>query len=160
MKCAVLTMVNMTSLLRHTTTKHFLAFMLVVVFLTVSLWQSSHVHHQHGPEETELASVYQSFVSGFSGSHHDDAEHHGEHSHDTPDQTAHLYKHQPSWKSFRGKADGDSKFKIPVVICARDFTILPSKTISILSSYTTEASEIWTAGRPPARAPPFSFPRS
>lgn len=144
-------------LFRHTTTKHFLAFMLVVVFLTVSLWQSSHVHHQHGPEETELASVYQSFVPGFSDSHHDYGEQHNEHSHNAPDQTAHLYKHQPGWKSFRGKADGDSKFKIPVVICTRDFTIPPFKTISTPYSYTIEASDIWTAGRPPARAPPFSF---
>ncbi|MBD1400461.1 hypothetical protein [Pelovirga terrestris] len=156
----MLTIVNMTSLLRHTTTKHFLTLMLVVVFLAVSLWQSSHVHHQHGPEKTELASVYQSFVSGFSGSHHDNAEHHGEHSHDTPYQTAHLYKHQPSWKSLRGKTDGDSTLKIPVVICARVISVSPSEIISIPSSHVIEKNGLLTAGRPPARAPPFSVPLS
>lgn len=144
-------------LFRHTRGGHFLVLMLAVVFLTVSLWQSSHVHHQHGSADTELVSAYRSFVSGYSDSHHGDAKHHGEHSHDASDKTAHLYKHQPGWKSPRGNADGDSKIKIPVVICSRATAIHPSETSSIASSCALEESRTWIDGCPPARAPPIIF---
>jgi hypothetical protein len=144
-------------LFRHRRREHFLVLMLAGVFLTVSFWQSSHVHHQHGPADAEMTLWHITFMPEFSDSHHDDAEHHGEHSHDAPDKTAHVYKHQPGWKSLRGKADGDSKLKIPVVICSRAITTPPLDTSRIPSSYAIEESEIWTDGCPPARAPPIIF---
>lgn len=147
----------MISLLRHTTTKQFLALLLLLAFLCVSLWQSSHVHHQHGPADAELVFLHKSFVPGLSDSHHGDTKHHGQHSHDAPDKTVDLHKHQPGWKSLRGKADGGSKLKIPVVICTRVIAIPPLETSSIPSSYAIAESGIRIDGRPPARAPPVTF---
>jgi hypothetical protein len=100
---------------RHTKTKQFLALTVGVVFLCMSLWQSSHVHHQHGAGYAELPSWGMSFASGFSGGHHDHAEPHGEHSHGTPDKTAYVYKHRTGWKTPGGKADGDSPLEMPAV---------------------------------------------
>ena len=107
---------------RHTKTKHFLAVMVGVAFLYVSLWQSSHVHHQHGSADAELPSRHTSFMSGFSGGHHGDAEPHGEHSHDAPDKTAYVYKHRTGWKTIGGKVDGDNTLKMSSVF-SRDIAI-------------------------------------
>ena len=141
---------------RHTRTKHFLALMLVAVFLCVSLWQTSHVHHQHGSADAEIAFRNVSFVSGFSDGHHGDAEPHGEHSHDAPDNTTHLYKHQTGSKTLRGKADGDSKLKMPAVICAWDITIPTPEASTTQVPYVMGGSGAWINGRPPARAPPVT----
>jgi hypothetical protein len=139
---------------RHTRTKYFLALMLLLVFPCVSLWQSSHVHHQHGSADAELTFGHMSFVFGFSGSHHGDAEPHREHSHDAPDKTAHLHKHQTGWKTLRSKADDDSKLKMPAVICARDIAIPTPEASIIQAPYVIGDSGAWIGGRPPARAPP------
>lgn len=144
----------MTFPLRHTRTKHFLALMLLVVFLCVSLWQSSHVHHQHGSEGAELAFGTISLVPGLPDGNRGDAKSHGEHSHDAPDKTAHLYKRQICWKTFRGKADNDSKLKMPAAICARDIAIPTPEASTIHAPYVIGDSRAWIDGRPPARAPP------
>lgn len=140
---------------RHTRTKYFLALMLLVVFLCVSLWQSSHVHHQHDAVDAELTFRHNSFVSGLSDSHRGDAEPHGEHSHDAPDKTANLYKHQTGWKTLRGKADGDHKIKMPAVICARVIAIPTPESSTIQTPYVMGGGGPWNEGRPPARAPPI-----
>jgi hypothetical protein len=140
---------------RHTRTKYFLAPMLLVVFLCVSLWQSAHVHHQHGSADAELTFWHMSFVSGLSDRHPGDAEPHGEHSHDAPDKTANLYKHQTGWKTLRGKAEGDNKLKMPAVICARDIAILTPEASAIQTPDVMGGSGAWNDGRPPARAPPI-----
>jgi hypothetical protein len=91
---------------RHTKTKHFLAVMVGVVFLCVSLWQPSHVHHQHGSEDAEYTFRHISFVSGLPDGHHGDADPHGEHSHDAPHKIAHIYKQKT------GKVDPRVKTEI------------------------------------------------
>jgi hypothetical protein len=144
----------MTLPFRHTRTKHFLALMLLVVFLCVSLWQSSHVHHQHGSEDAEFIFGPISFVPGLPDGNRGAAKSHGEHSHDAPDKTAHLYKHQTGWKTFRGKTDGDSKLKMLAIICARGIAIPIPEASTIHAPYVIGDSGAWIDGRPPARGPP------
>lgn len=139
--------------LRQRRAQCFLALLLVAVFLCVSLRHSSHVHHQHGSAEAELTFRHMSFVTGLSGRHGGEAEHHGEHSHDAPDKAAHLYKHPSGGKTLRVKADGDSKLKTPALICARDIA-LPTSEAYIQTPYVVGDSGAWVDGRPPARAPP------
>lgn len=140
--------------LRHTRTKYFLALVLVAVFLIVSLWQSSHVHHQHGSAEAKLTFAHISFVSGFSDGHRGDADPHGKHSHDAPDKTAHLYKHQTGRKTFRGKEDSFSKLKMPAVLSTRAFAISTPEASTIQAPYVMGGSGSWIDSRPPGRAPP------
>ncbi|BCA79050.1 hypothetical protein AOP6_0837 [Desulfuromonas sp. AOP6] len=131
--------------------------MLVVAFLCISLWQSSHVHHQHGSEDGELTLGHITLVPGPLDGNHGDAEPHGEHSHEAPDKTAHVYKHQTSWKTFRGKAGGDSKLKMLAVLCARDIPIPAPEARTIQAPYVFGGSGTWIVGRPPARAPPVIY---
>ena len=147
----------MTSALRHTKTKFFLASMLAVVFLCVSIWHSSHVHHQHGPEDASLISGQISFGSGIADGHGGEAESHGAHSHEAPDKTAHLHKPNTSWKALRGKADGDNQLKMPAVFSARDVVTLTPETGTIQTPHVMVDSGAWAGGRPSARAPPFIF---
>jgi hypothetical protein len=147
----------MTLPFQHTSTKYFLGLMSLVVFLCVSLWQSSHVHHQHGSADTGLTFGHISCVCGLPDGQRGDAESHGEHSHDAPDKTAHLYKHQTSWKTFRGKADSDSKLKMPAVLCARDTVIPTKKSSTIRTPSAMGGIGAWFDGRPPARAPPVIY---
>jgi len=142
----------MTLPFRDMRVKYFLALMLVV-FLCMSLWQSSHAH-QHGFGDAERTFWHISFVSGLPDGNHGHAKSHGEHSHDAPDKTAYLYKHQTGWKIFRGKADSDSKLKMPAVICARDITIAIPEVSTIQTPYVIGDNGAWIDGRPPARAPP------
>lgn len=135
-------------------TKHFLALLLLVVFLCVPLRQSSHVHHQHGSEDAERAFGSHVLVLRLLDGNYNDAKSHGEHSHDLPDKTAHLYKYQTGWKTFRGKADDDSKLKMPAAICARDTAILTPEVSTIHAPYVMGVSKVWIDGCTPARAPP------
>ena len=131
--------------------------MLVVAFLSMSLWQSSHVHHQHGSEDGELTLGHISLVPGPPDGNHGDAEPHGEHSHDAPDKTAHVYKHQTIWKTFRGKAGGDSKLKMLAVLCARAIPIPIPEVRTFQTPYVIGDSGACTVGRHPARAPPVIY---
>jgi len=144
----------MSFLLRHTRTKYFLAPTLVVVFLCVSLWQSSHVHHQHGSAGAELTFGHSSFVSGHADWHHGEAESHGEHSHDAPDKVPHLHKNNTGWKTLRGKADGDNQLKMPAVFSTREIAIPTPEAGTSQTPYVMVESGAWVGGRPPARAPP------
>jgi hypothetical protein len=139
---------------RHTRAKYLLALMQVAVFLCVSLWQSAHVHHQHGSADAELAFRHMSFVSGSSDGHRGDAEPHGKHSHDAPYKSAHLYKHQTGWNTLRGKADDDSKLRMPAEIRTLDSAIPTPEAGTIQAPYVMEDSGAWIDGRPAARAPP------
>ena len=145
-------------LFRHRRVKDPLLIMLAVVFLCVSLWQSSHVHHQHGFADAEFAFWPIDFVSGLSGGHHSGADSHGEHNHDAPDKTAHLYKHQTGWKSLREKAGGNSTLKMPAVICTRDIANPTPEAGTIKIPYVMGGSSAWINAHPPARAPPVTAP--
>ncbi|PLX49215.1 MAG: hypothetical protein C0613_08010 [Desulfobulbaceae bacterium] len=128
--------------------------MLVAVFLCVSLRHASHVHHQHGPAAAELTSGRISFVAVFSDGHHGDTEPHGEHSHDAPDKTAHLYKHNNGWKTLRGKTDADNQLKLAAFFSPRDIAIPCLEAGTGQAPYVKDNSGTWTGGPPPARAPP------
>lgn len=138
---------------RHTLTKYVLTLLLVLVFLCASLWQSSHVHHQHGSSGAGLTFGHMPCVPEFSDGNLGDAGPHREHSHDAPDKTAHLYKHQAGWKTNRGKADGDSKLKIPAVLCTRDVAISAPESNAIQAPNVMANRGVGGA-RPLARAPP------
>lgn len=140
---------------RHTRTKCFLALLVVGAFLGVSLWQSSHVHHQHGSADAELAFGPRSFVALFSGWHGGDAEPHGEHNHQAPDKTAHLYKNNTGGKTLRGKTDADNQLKIPALVSVWGIEIPNPEASTSHAPYAKEGSGVWMNTRPPARAPPF-----
>lgn len=131
--------------------------MLVVAFLCMSLWQSSHVHHQHGSEDSEITLGPISSVPGAPDENRGDTEPHGGHSHEAPDKTAHVYKHQTIWKTFRGKAGGDSKLKMLAVLCARAIPLPVPEASTIQAPYVMGGSGAWIVGRPPARAPPVIY---
>lgn len=131
--------------------------MVGVVFLCVSLWQSSHVHHQHGSEDAEHTCRHISFVFGlFSDGHPGDAEPHGEHSHDVPDKTTHAYKQQTGGKTLRDQADFGNKLKIFAVFCSRHTAVLTAKDSTNQALHVMGSSGAWLDARPPARAPPTS----
>ncbi len=143
---------------RNNRIKDFLLVLLALVFLCVSFWQSSHVHHQHGSADAEFVFWPISFVSGLSEGHHGGAESHGEHNHDAPDKTAHLYKHKIGWNSLRSKANGNSTLKMPAVICTWDIANPTSEAGTIKIPYVMGASSAWINALPPARASPFTAP--
>lgn len=129
--------------------------MVGVVFLGVSFWQSSHVHHIHGAEDAEHTCNHFSFGFGpVSDGHHGDAASHGEHSHDVPDKTTHAYKQQSGGKTLRDKADRDNSLKMFTIRLGRDIAAPTVNDSTNQSLYVSGSDEVWFDARPPARAPP------